>query len=142
VKVLFDTNVVLDVLIDRHPFADIAVGLFVHVEQGDIIGYLCSTTITTVHYLSAKVLGAAQAREEIRKLLTLFEVAPVNRPVIEAALNANFADFEDAVAHEAACHVGADAIVTRNQKDFAGASISIYTPSELSGILTIRRNGD
>lgn len=135
---MFDTNVVLDVLMDRHPFADIAVRLFVSVEQGDITGYLCSTTITTVHYLSAKVLGAAKAQGEIRKLLTLFEIAPVNRPVLESALNANFADFEDAVAHEAARHVGADAIVTRNQKDFTGAGISVYTPTELSAILAIR----
>lgn len=138
-KVLFDTNVVLDVLMDRQPFADVAAGLFVNVEQGDIAGYLCSTTITTVYYLAAKALGAAQAQEEIRKLLTLFEVAPVTRPVLESALNARFADFEDAVVHEAAAHIGADAIVTRNQKDFAGAGVSVYTPSELAGIVALKR---
>jgi predicted nucleic acid-binding protein len=136
VKILFDTNVVLDVLMDRMPYADAAAELFSQVEEGTIIGYLGATTITTVFYLAAKTVGAARAQAEIRKLLTLFEVAPVNRPVLEAALGVDFKDFEDAVIHEAACHVGADAIVTRNQKDFKKSRIAVYTADEMAKILT------
>jgi predicted nucleic acid-binding protein len=135
-KILLDTNIVLDVLMDRMPFSDTAVELFSKVEEGNIIGYLCGTTITTVYYLAAKTLGAARAQEEIKKLLTLFEVAPVNRLVLESALAVDFNDFEDAVIHEAACHVGADAIVTRNLKDFKKSRISVYTSEELANILT------
>ncbi|NTU42651.1 MAG: PIN domain-containing protein [Nitrospirales bacterium] len=131
-KILFDTNVVLDVLMDRHPFSEAAVGLFSRVEAGTITGYLCGTTITTVYYIASKAIGAAGAREGIKKLLTLFEVAPINRVVIESALSADFNDFEDAVIHESACHVGADAIVTRNQKDFGKSRIPVHTPTELS----------
>ena len=135
-KILLDTNIVLDVLMDRMPFSDTAVELFSKVEEGNIIGYLCGTTITTVYYLAAKTLGAARAQEEIKKLLTLFEVAPVNRLVLESALAVDFNDFEDAVIHEAACHVGADAIITRNLKDFKKSRISVYTSEELANILT------
>ena len=134
-KILLDTNIVLDVLMDRMPFADAATELFSKVEEGTIIGYLCGTTITTVYYLAAKTVGAPRAREEIKKLLSLFEVAPVNRPVLESALVADFSDFEDAVIHEAACHVGAEAIVTRNQKDFKKSRISVYSSEELAKIL-------
>ncbi len=134
-KVLFDTNIVLDVLMDRMPYSEAAVELFSKVENGAIIGYLCGTTITTVYYLASKVVGAARAQKEIKKLLGLFEVAPVNRPVLESALIADFNDFEDAVIHEAACHVGADAIVTRNQKDYKKSQISVYTSTELARIL-------
>jgi predicted nucleic acid-binding protein len=140
-KVLFDTNIVLDVLMDRMPFSDTAVELFSRVEDGAIIGYLCSNTITTVYYLASKTLGASRAQEEIRKLLSLFEVAPVNRLVLEAALVADFNDFEDAVIHEAACHVGADAIVTRNPKDFKKSRIPIYSSEEIARILTAQNNG-
>lgn len=135
-KILFDTNIVLDVLMDRQPYADAAVELFSKVEDGTVMGYLGATTITTVFYLAAKTVGAARAQAEIKKLLTLFEVAPVNRPVLEAALVADFKDFEDAVIHEAACHVGADAIVTRNQKDFKKSRIAVYTADEMARILT------
>jgi predicted nucleic acid-binding protein len=137
-RVLFDTNIVLDVLMDRMPFSDAAVDLFSKVEDGTIIGYLCGTTITTVYYLASKVVGAQRAHEEIKKLLSLFEVAPINRPVLESALDADFNDFEDAVIHEAGCHVGADAIVTRNQKDYKKSRITVYTSTELSRILSVR----
>ena len=137
-KVLFDTNIVLDLLMDRLPYSDAAAELFSKVEDGTIIGYLCGTTITTVFYLASKTVGAPRAKEEIRKLLSLFEVAPVNRHVLESALDLDFNDFEDAVIHEAACHVGAEAIVTRNQKDFRKSGISVYSSDELVNILGSR----
>jgi len=140
-KILLDTNIVLDLLMDRMPFSDTAVELFSKVEDGTIIGYLCGTTITTVYYLASRTLGAARAQEEIRKLLSLFEVAPVNRLVLESALVVDFNDFEDAVIHEAACHVGADAIVTRNLKDFKKSRIPVYTSEELASILTAQNSG-
>jgi len=139
-KILLDTNIVLDVLMDRMPFSDAAVELFSKVEDGAIIGYLCGTTITTVYYLASRTLGAARAQEEIKKLLSLFEVAPVNRLVLESALIIDFSDFEDAVIHEAACHVGADVIVTRNLKDFKKSRISVYTSEELAKILTAQNS--
>lgn len=134
-KILFDTNIVLDVLMDRLPFSDAAVELFSRVEDGTISGYLCGTTITTVFYLASKVVGTATAHEEIKKLLSLFEIAPVNRHVLESALALDFNDFEDAVIHEAACHVGVDAIVTRNLKDFKKSRIPVYSSEEMTKIL-------
>jgi predicted nucleic acid-binding protein len=124
---------------DRMPYSDAAVELFSKVEDGAIIGYLCGTTITTVYYLACKTVGAVKAQEEIRKLLTIFEVASVNRLVLESALAADFNNFEDAVIHEAACHAGADAIVTRNQKDYKKSRIPVYTSTEMVRILSVAR---
>lgn len=140
-KILLDTNIVLDLLMDRMPFSDAAVELFSKVEDGTITGFLCGTTITTVYYLASKAVGAPRAREEIQKLMNIFEVAPVNRHVLESALVADFNDFEDAVIHEAACHVGAEAIVTRNQKDFKKSRISVYSSEEMAKILASRSVG-
>ncbi len=134
-KVLFDTNVVLDVLLDRKPYSNASAQLFSKVESGDIVGYICATTVTTIHYLAVKVVGAGKAKSEIDKLLTLFEIAPVNRAVLENAATSNITDFEDAVIHEAARHVGVDAIVSRNIKDFKRALLPVYTPNELSKTL-------
>ncbi|MBV5337955.1 MAG: PIN domain-containing protein [Deltaproteobacteria bacterium] len=134
-RVLFDTNIFLDLLMDRAPFAEAAVELFSRVEGGTISGYVCSTSITTIYYIASKTIGTVRAQEEVKKLLNLFEVAPVNRAVLEAALAANFVDFEDAVIYEAACHVGAEAIVTRNQKYFRKSKISVYSSAELVNIM-------
>lgn len=137
---VFDTNVVLDVLLDREPFATIGAQLFSHVERGACAGYLCATTVTTVHYLAKKTLGTEEAHQKIRNLISLFEVAPVNRAVLESALASRLADFEDAVLHEAALHVGADGIVTRDPAGFKGARIAVYTPEEFWKVLQARQS--
>lgn len=134
-KVLFDTNIILDVLMNRHPFADDGAELMAKVENGSLAGYLCATTITTIFYLIAKDLGAARAHAEMRKLMMLFEIAAINRQVLESALGKHFADFEDAVLHESAKYAGADVIVTRNPKDFKRAEMPVYTSAELVKIL-------
>lgn len=136
---LFDTNVVLDVLLDREPFATIGAHLFSHVERGTLPGYICATTVTTIHYLTGKALGADQARQKIRHLLRLFEVAPVNRAILEAALASRLADFEDAVMHESALHVGAEGIVTRDPAGFKGARLPVFVPDELWKALQTRQ---
>ena len=139
-KILFDTNIVLDVLMDRLPYAEPAVELFSKVEEGAIIGYLCATTVTTVFYIASKTVGSEIALEEIKKLLTLFEIAPVNRHVLESALTLDFNYFEDAVINEAARHVAADAIVTRNQKDFKNSGLSIYSAEEMTKMLASKNS--
>ncbi len=134
-KILFDTNVILDVLLDREPFADMAAKLMSMVEKGKIKGFLGGTTITTIFYLASKIAGKKKAKSEINKLLTLFEIAPINQTVLKEAVNLQFTDFEDAVLHEAAKQSDVHGIVTRNIKDFKKASISIYTPDELHKML-------
>ena len=134
-KVLFDTNIVLDFLIDRAPFSEQAGILFTQVEMGKLSGYLCATTVTTIYYLASKVVGVKKARDSIAKLLSLFEIAPVNRVVLETALSLGYKDFEDAVVHEAGLHVGVQSIVTRDSSGFKKAKLSIYTPLELIHIL-------
>jgi predicted nucleic acid-binding protein len=131
VKVLFDTNVVLDHLLGREPFVDAAEQLLSLVDCGSIDGVICSTTATTIHYLASKAVGSSAAIEYLRTLLAIFDVASVDRDVLQAALNAGFSDFEDAVLHAAACAVGAAAIVTRDGKGFAKSKLPVLTPNEL-----------
>ncbi len=134
-KVLFDTNVILDVLLDREPFVEDALYLLARVERSEIIGFVCATTITTIHYLAAKALGPKEAGQHIEALLSLFIIAPVNRLVLEKAVHSKFNDFEDAVLHEAALHAGAKYIVTRNLADFRQSSLPVFAPGELMNIL-------
>jgi predicted nucleic acid-binding protein len=131
VKVLFDTNVVLDVLLAREPHAGVAARLFTLVDNERIDGAVCATTVTTVAYVATKAVGGKQAKKLLRQLLDLFAVAPVDRDVIEAALRLDFVDTEDAVVHEAARAWGAAGIVTRNGRDFARASLPVLEPEEL-----------
>lgn len=129
-KVLFDTNVVLDVLLDREPHVHASAQVLALVERGEICGSLCATTVTTLFYLCNRALDIRQARAHIVALLRLFDIAPVNRMVLANALDTAFADFEDAVLHDAARHLECQYIVTRNVRDFAAATMPVYTPAE------------
>ena len=134
-KILFDTNLILDVLIDRKPFSEAASQLLSLVEQGEVSGIICATTVTTIHYLSTKILRKNKSQHQIADLISLFEIAAVNRAVIEEALTSNFSDFEDAVIYQAARHAGAEAIVTRDPKGFQKSNLPIFSPIELLNIL-------
>ena len=134
-KILFDTNVVLDLLLNRTPFVDHAQILFEKVESGKIEGYIGATTVTTLDYLLTKALPKKEAIRVIKKLLKLFEIAPVNRLILEDALEISFSDFEDAVLHASAIHCGLQAIVTRDHKGFSKATLAIYSPAELLNVL-------
>jgi len=131
VKILFDTNVVLDVLLNREPYAADAVKLFTSVENKFIQGYLCATTITTIEYLCTKDIGKNSSRQAINALLELFIVAEVNQKILVAAVTSGFTDFEDAVLYQAGVYSSVNGFVTRNTKDFRLAELPIYTPSEL-----------
>ena len=135
-RILFDTNIVLDVLEERAPHLRDAASLFSAVDRGWLTGLLCATTITTIHYLARPTLGAAKTREKLRKILGMFTVAPVTHAIIVDALELDFPDYEDAVLHEAAAGADASGIVTRNIKDFHQSRIRIYSPAEL--IATLR----
>ena len=130
-KILFDTNVILDVLLDREPFSEDAAFLMSLVELSEIIGIICATTITTIHYLASKALGSQAASRHIQTLLALFVIAPVNRVVLEDAAKSKFKDFEDAVLHESAIHAGAEYIVTRNLADFKKSKLPTFSPVDL-----------
>lgn len=130
-RTLFDTNVVLDLLLDRDPFADAAASLITRVESGDLVGYIGATTVTTIHYLASQARGRTRSRRHLEMLLDLFSIAPIDESVLRSALSSRLNDYEDAVLHAAAVNVRAECIVTRNVKDFRRSVLKVYTPDEL-----------
>ena len=138
-KVLVDTNVILDVLLNRVPFVELSANIVSAVETRDIEGYLCATTVSTLDYLISKAKNRQQAKVEIKKLLHMFGISEVNARVLELAAESEFTDFEDAVLYYSGECAGVDCLVTRNVKDFKQASLPVYTPEELWGILLIKQ---
>jgi len=135
-KILFDTNVILDVLLNRSPFVDMSANLVSSVESHVIDGYLCATTITTLDYLISKSRNRETAKIEIQKILTLFQIAEVNSTVLSMAINSGFTDFEDAVQYFSGTCCNVNGLVTRNTKDYKQATLPIYTPDELGSIIS------
>jgi len=110
------------------------------VENKELEGYLCATTITTLDYLISKVSNRTRARIEIQKLLSLFQISSVDQVVLELAVNSKFNDFEDAVQYFSGECSQVDSFVTRNTKDYKQAELPGITPDELWGISLINKN--
>ncbi len=134
-RILFDTNVLLDALLNRTPYARNATDLIAFVELRLLIGLISPTSVTTCYYFVRKKYPPDVALSAVRRLCTVFEVAPIQKAVLDRALDLPFTDFEDAVIHEAARNAVADAIVTRDLGGFTAATIRIVSPTELLSIL-------
>ncbi|MCP4287521.1 MAG: PIN domain-containing protein [Gammaproteobacteria bacterium] len=138
---MFDTNIILDILLNRKEFVELSANLVGLAESRQIDGYLCATTITTLDYLISKATNRKQAKIEIQKLLTIFKIADVNSKVLELSVNSEFDDFEDAVQYFSGECCGVNGLVTRNTKDYKNTNLPIYAPKELWGIVTINQYG-
>jgi predicted nucleic acid-binding protein len=134
--VLVDTNVVLDVLLDRQPHATASSAVWGAIETGRAIGFLSVHAITTIHYLVHKELGMARAKRTVSAILRVFEVAAVDAVVLQEALRLSLTDFEDAVTAAAAQLAGCDFIVTRDPKGFRGSPIRPLAPEAFMPILS------
>jgi len=134
-KILFDLNVILDVLRRREPFYDMSARVLASAEIDLVEGWVAAHSLTTLFYLLAKYQSVAQARVTLTDLLTFLDVATVDQAVIEQALNLPYADFEDAVQMMAAVKSGAEYIVTRNVRDYKAGPLQVLQPAELLTLL-------
>jgi predicted nucleic acid-binding protein len=135
-RILFDTNVLLDALLAREPFVADAAFLLEKVEAAQIEGFMSATTVTDVHYLVGRQTKSAEAAiKAVTQLLELMEICPVTREVLEQALAMGLSDFEDAVQVACAITFGLDAIITRDLNGFTGSPVSVLSPRELKARL-------
>ena len=134
-RILLDVNVVLDVLLDRRPYADAASTVWAAVETGRVRGFLSAHALTTVHYLTARAVGERVARETTDGLLSVLEVATVDESVLRTALGLGWKDFEDAVTAAAAQRARCSAVITRNPADFKRSPVKVMAPAEAAAWL-------
>ena len=127
-KILLDTNIVLDLLLQRKPFCDDAKTIFELIESNKISGYLCATSITTIYYLISKSTDRLKADEIIENLLELFNIADVNKNILLKSLQNNGKDFEDSVIYSSAEYFNIDVIITRDKKGFKQSNIDVLQP--------------
>ena len=134
-RILFDTNVVLDVLLNRQPHVEASASAWAAVETGIAEGLIAAHTVTTIHYLLRKELGEAKTRRVISAILRVFGLAAVDSEVIHEALQLALSDFEDAVTAAAARSMGCECIVTRDPRGFRGSPVPALAPEAIAALL-------
>ncbi len=136
-QVLFDFNIIMDVLQERKDFYDFSARLLAYAETGVIQGWLAAHSVTTLFYLIAKDKSPEQARVTLTSLLQFLKIAPVDQNTIVQALNLPYRDFEDSVQMMAALQVHADYLLTRNARDYQPTPMEVIQPVELLAILKL-----
>lgn len=130
-KVLIDTNIIVDVALDREPFFAESDRILRFVEEGKIQGYASASTFSDLYYIIRRDKGRDWTLDFLRQLATFCQVAAVDDSIISMALACNFKDFEDAIQYSTAVINRVDAIVTRNPRDFPVTTPRIVTPNQL-----------
>lgn len=122
---LVDTNVVIDMLLDRED-ADAACAVIDGAESGKYVIYLCALSYTNIYYSLRHILSREQRISCLTQLNEVIHTLPVDRHVIDMALHSGWKDFEDAVQHyAAAADPEISGIITRNAKDFKLSDIPV-----------------
>ncbi|MDZ8225859.1 PIN domain-containing protein [Nostoc sp. ChiVER01] len=130
-KILLDTNIIVDDALEREPFLEASEQVLVLVEQGQVEGYISASTFSDLYYIIRRARDREWTLTYLRQLVNFCRVATVDSTAINMALNLNFRDFEDAIQYSAAVLNHLDAIITRNPRDFPVATPRIITPEEL-----------
>jgi predicted nucleic acid-binding protein len=132
-KVLIDTNIILDVLLDRQPYSQDSAKIVVLSEKGIIESYVSASAITDIYYITQKTYKDTQTTIGlIKKIVQIVSIATITEDNICRALELEWTDFEDSVQYIVGESISADYLITRNACDFSNSSIKIVTPSSFS----------
>ena len=129
-KVLIDTNVLLDVLSNRKEFVDDAVKIFDLCQVNKVEGYISALSIPNIAYILRKEVDFKTMKKTIDILLYLFKVVPLNDLIIKQAIALNMNDFEDAIQTASADAINVEFIISRNKQDFINSTIKTISPND------------
>lgn len=136
-KILLDTNVLVDAALERQQFFENSLEVLTRIHQGQLEGYISASTISDLYYIVRKEKGKALTLEFINDIVTFCQIATIDDAAIKMALGLNFRDFEDAIQYSVAVINHLEAIVTRNPQDFEDIPLQILTPAQLIELLPL-----
>jgi predicted nucleic acid-binding protein len=136
-KILIDTNVILDNILDRGEFADDAMRVIELCETNAVDGYMSASTVTDIIFIARKSIPNDLLYASLTDLFEVIDICSVTKSDIMSALHRNVRDFEDAVQDECAYGVGASYIVTRNLRDFTTSKVKAIAPGDFLKLIQV-----
>ena len=131
-KLLIDTNIILDACLNREPWNETAEKIILACAEDKVTGCITASSVTDIYYIINKELRSAeQAKEAILKMLVLLDVLDVTGTDCEKAFELPMSDYEDALLAYCGKRHKAEYIVTRNPKHFEGSPVKVVTPEDL-----------
>lgn len=130
-KVMIDTNVIIDVLLERENFVEESYKVLSMCEEHLISGFVSASSVTDIYYLVRKYTHSTElAYKAIGKLLEIVKVCGVTNNDVLTAFQKKAKDFEDCLISVCAKSNNCNYIITRNKKDFEDFEVEALTPTE------------
>ena len=129
-RLLIDGNIILDVLQRREPHYADSSKIWKLCETERAEGFVSALTLANLVYIMRKELDAEKTENVLKQLTLIFRIADLTQADVMKAAEMRWGDFEDAVQANTAKRIGADAIVTRNIRDFRQSAVTAFTPTE------------
>ncbi len=129
-KLFLDSDVLLDLLLDREPFSEDIAELIEESIESDIKLYTSPISISNINCIIERLENKNKADSKTKKVLKIVSIENVGQKVIDRASNSRFKDFEDSIQNYCAVESGHKMIITRNTKDYRESDLSIFTPKE------------
>jgi len=134
-KVLIDTNVLLDVLLAREPFVKDSTEILRRSEQKKIEGFVTTNSIVDTIYVMKKYIHDKELRENsVRTIVTILDIVSINKKDLLKAFDMGFSDYEDALIAQCALKIKADYIITRDCNDFISSPVNSISPKDFINI--------
>ena len=130
-KVFVDTNIFIDILLNRKEFVKDSKQIYKLCENHIVKGYVAPISINNIYYICRKAVNQDTLTSFLCDVSHIFTISPMNNESVVFAKNLNIKDFEDALQSAMAIQSGCDCIVTRNVDDFKKvAGIEVFSPKE------------
>ncbi len=129
-KLYLDTNVILDLILERKPFFDDIARIVTLYEIGKCDLFTSSVSIVNCNYILSKNIEKSTVIHNLKLLRSFCSVLTVSELEIDRSLSSNFKDFEDAVQYFTCLNNSCDFIITRDLKDYKSSEIPVLSPSE------------
>ncbi len=129
-KIFLDSDVLLDLLLDRAPFSDDIATLIEDSIESNVGLFTSPVSITNINYIISRLENQRTANSKTKKILEIVRIENVGQTVIDRASNSKFKDFEDSVQNYCAAEAKHTTLITRNTKDYKQSELSIFAPKE------------
>ena len=131
-SVFLDTDVILDLFIEREPHHSIALRFFsyLQVHADSIQAYTSPVVIANVGYILGKARSESYAVQKIKGLRDFVRVLPMTEAEVDRAIKRPSDDFEDSLQYHCATASAVKIIVTRNGDDFLTEGVEALEPDE------------
>ena len=136
-KILLDTNIIIDFLTAREPFSKDAKKVVALVETREVKGYISASSVTTIHYLCSKVFDEKKADEIVKELLEIFDITFIDKSTFLEAVLSKGSDFEDSVISQSAKQNDIDIIISRDKTGFKNSPVLTMEPEKFLASMSI-----